>query len=363
MLRQWIVGLLVGLSLGTAQGQTPEYKRATSVSDFADGAECIITYKKSGGLCNLEITRDTRGGDANIYKLTHSKINVNIEELATRTTTLQLKRVAGHFYLFAPTEGLYVSAVTRSVTTNTALYDLFSLTPTPTDSVYIEKNGSNYEVRLGPKYFRHHQTVSEYRLTGKTSTNTSPILLYVVGEKKPDPILALDANTDLATVNFEGTVRFDRTFANGLYNTLMLPFAIADPWQVFGSGVVIYQPNKANQGTLMLRRLKSGERLQANTPYLLTGTFDKPPYIISKVKINYNANAAASKTTVGALTIQGVYQKRAMGGTGHYVMYRDHFSRCTATPSLAIEPYKWYIADPGTPAKGIRWGRIIRLGK
>ena len=363
MLRQWIITLLVAVSPGTAQGQTPEYKRATSTDDFADGAECVITYKKSGGLCNLEMARDARGGEANIYKLTHSKINADIEELASRTTTLQLKRVAGHFYLFAPTEGLYVSVVTRSVTTNTALYDLFYLTQTPIDSVYMEKNGSNYEVRLGPKYFRHHQTVSEYRLTGKTSTNTSPILLYVVGEKKPDPVLTLDAGTDLATVNFEGTVHFNRTFANGLYNTLILPFAIADPWQVFGSGVVIYQPNKASQDRLMLRRLKSGERLQANTPYLLTGTFGEPPYIINKVKVNYKASTATPQTTVGALTIQGVYQKRAMGGTGHYVMYRDHFSRCTATPSLAIEPYKWYITDPGTPAKGIRWGRIIRLNK
>lgn len=363
MLRQWMIGLLVAVPLGTAHGQTPEYKRATAVSDFADGAECVITYKKSGGLCNLEMTRDARGGEASIYKLTHSKINANIEELATRTTTLRLKRVAGHFYLFAPTEGLYASVVTRSVTANTALYDLFYLTPTPTDSVYMEKNGSNYEVRLGPKYFRHHQTVSEYRLTGKTSTNTSPILLYVVGEKKPDPTLTLDADTDLSTVNFEGTVVLNRTFANGLYNTLILPFAIADPWQVFDSGVVIYQPCKASQGALMLRRLKNGERLTANTPYLLTGTFGKAPYIINKVKVNYNANAAAPKTTVGALTIQGVYQKRAMGGTGHYVMYRDHFSRCTATPTLTIEPYKWYITDPGTPAKGIRWGRIIRLSK
>jgi hypothetical protein len=132
---------------------------------------------------------------------------------------------------------------------------------------------------------RYHDTANSFRLVSKSNTTLALVELYRIKNGTPASTLTLNEKEGLGDVKYSGNVKLNRTFENGYYNTLVLPFAVDNPQTVFGSQTSTFEISASTDTTITFRKMSASETLKANTPYLINGTFTTPPYIINKVEI------------------------------------------------------------------------------
>lgn len=340
--------------------QAIEYKQVYSTDELKDSAECFITCVKSSQFRNLVCTKDLRCNMVYDFK-SSSKYN-DIGNLASSTQKFRIKKIEGKFYLYIPEYNSFVSFVNQSITSETALYNMFAFTSDARNEITFSSLDNITELKIGEKIIRFHRTADTYRAINKITADYSiNVQLYLIQEKGEDPILELSSNTDLTNTKFTGTIKFNRKFEIGYYNTLVLPFSIISPWEVFGENVEIYKPVMGNANEIRFNKLKKGDIMSSYTPYLLGGTFNSPPYIIKNVTLNYNSVGTKLKTNVGNQILYSVFQRKQLGNTENYVLYMNQLRNCQKVKSLYIEPYKWYLLAPNSKVNSRNWGKIIYL--
>ena len=343
----------------TICGQNLEYKQIKATSGLKDGQDCFVTGERQTKLYDLVLSRDDRSDV--VYDFKGTATYKEIDKLAANTQMFKVKLVEDKFYLYLPESNAFVSIVDNSISSNNVLQFMFALTADARSPITFETANGVTDVKVGSKFMRFHRTAYTYRLINKSSTDYLPIKFYVVQEKGEDPVLELNGNTDLTNTKFTGTIKFDRKFEVGYYNTLVLPFTIDDPWEVFGEGVEVYEGVSGTANEVGFKKLKKGDKMTGYKPYLIGGTWKEAPYYIKNVTLTYNSVGTRLKTTVGNQTLHSVFQKAQMGKTGNYVLYKDQLRSCKNVQSLYIEPYKWYLMTPNTKSSAAQCERIIFL--
>lgn len=343
----------------TICGQNLGYKQIKATSELKDGQDCFVTCERQSKLANLVLSRDERSEV--VYNFKSTNAYKEIDTLAANTQMFKVKLVEDKFYLYIPESNAFVSIVDNSISSNTGLQYMFALTAEARSPITFETANGVTDVKVGSKLMRFHRTAYTYHLINKSSTDYLPVRFYVVQEKGEDPVLELNGNTDLTNTKFTGTIKFDRKFEVGYYNTLVLPFTIDDPWEVFGEGIEVYEGVSGTANEVGFKKLKKGDKMTGYKPYLIGGTWKEAPYIIKNVTLTYNSVGTRLKTTVGNQTLHSVFQKAQMGKTGNYVLYKDQLRSCKNVQSLYIEPYKWYLMTPKTKSSATQCERIIFL--
>lgn len=346
------------LSIGL-YGQILEYKQVYSTEELKDGADCFITSEKSSQFCNLVYTNDDRCSQ--VYDFKSSSKFKEVGEVASSTQIFKIKKIDDKFYLYIPENDSYVSIVNQNITSQTALYNMFAFTTDARNEITIENINNVTEIKIGDKFIRFHRTADTYRAINKITTDYLTIKLFLIQEKGEDPILELNSDADLNNTKFTGTIKFNRNFEAGYFNTIVLPFTINSPWEVFGEDVEIYEPIIGNSEEIGFKKLGKGESMKGYTPYLLGGTFSEPPYILRNVTLNYNSVGTKLKTTIGEQILYSVFQKKQLGNTANFVLYKNQFRNCQNIQSLYIEPYKWYLMLPKIKTNSPNWKKIVYL--
>ncbi len=359
MLKRFFLSQFITFITIAVYCQTYEYKQIFSTDELKDGADCFITCEKSSQLCDLTFTEDSRC--EGVYDFKCSSKYKNISDLASTTQIFKIKKINDKFYLYVPERDAYVSTVDQSITSQTALYNMFVFTADARNEITIGSINNLTEMKIGNKYILFHRTVDKYRAMSNINNDYMPVKFYIIQEKGEDPILELNSDTDLKNTKFSGTIKFNRNFENGYFNTLVLPFAVNSPWEVFGDNVEIYEPITGNANEIGFKKLQKGESMTAYVPYLLYGTFNAAPYIIKNVSLSYNSVGTKLKTTVGEQILYSVFQKKQLGNTSNYVLYQNQLRPCQKVQSLYIEPYKWYLVTPKTKANSSNWEKIIYI--
>ena len=354
----FIILFIIFLSKGL-YGQTLEYKQVFSTEELKDGSDCLITSEKSSQFCNLVLTSDERCNM--VYDFKSSAKFKDITEVASSTQIFKIKKIEDKFYLYMPENESYVSIVNQSITSQTALYNMFALSADARNEITIEDINNITELKIGDKFVRFHRTADTYRTINKVSTDYLTVKLFLIQEKGEDPVLELNSDTDLKNIKFTGTIKFNRNFEVGYFNTIVLPFTINSPWEVFGEEVEIYEPIIGNSEEIGFKKLEKGKYMVGYTPYLLGGAFSAPPYIIKNVTLNYNSVGTKLKTTIGEQILYSVFQKKQLGNTTNFVLYKNQFRNCQNIKTLYIEPYKWYLMQPQVKTNSRNWEKVVYL--
>lgn len=330
--------------------------RVTSATDLYDGARCIITNKTSAGYCDLRMKQHPNYPSDSIQMMVHSKVYTTLDELAANTIVFIVKEAEGNLYLYDSQRERYLNEVDRQQPNYTVLNSLCLLTADQrtTGIVQIETDSETY-LRIGSRYCKHHTSSADYRLVGKTNSSYLPVQLYLVKTQNPPSTLSLSTSQDLGDTDFKGDVVLERTFYNDCLNTLVLPFAVEHPQSVFGSETVCYEPQSGTDNALTFRKMAADERLEANRPYLITGTFAPAPYRIADTQVTYATTQSDPTYDMGSMRLHGVYQRQQMGGTERFALYKQQFRSCRKVSNLSIEPYKWFVESDNANSKPSVW--------
>lgn len=343
----------------TICGQNLEYKQIKATSGLKDGQDCFITCERQSKLYNLVLNLNDKSDI--VYKFNSTVTYKEIEKLAANTQMFKVKLVEDKFYLYILESNAFVSIVDNSISSSSEEQSMFALTAEARSPITFETVDEVTDIKIGSKLMSFYHYLNRYRLINQRSSDHDAVKLYVVQEKGEDPVLELNGNTDLTNTKFTGTIKFDRKFEVGYYNTLVLPFTIDDPWEVFGEGVEVYEGVSGTANEVGFKKLKKGDKMTGYKPYLIGGTWKEAPYYIKNVTLTYNSVGTRLKTTVGNQTLHSVFQKAQMGKTGNYVLYKDQLRSCKNVQSLYIEPYKWYLMTPKTKSSAAQCERIIFL--
>lgn len=330
--------------------------RVTSATDLYDGARCVITYKTSAGYCDLRMKQHPNYPSDSIQMMEHTTTYPTLEELAANTIIFTVKEKEGNLYLYDSLHNRYLNEVDRQQPNYTVLNSLCLLTADrrSTGIVQIETDTETY-LKIGSRYCKHHTSSADYRLVSKTNSSYLPVQLYLVKALNPPSTLSLSTSQDLGDTDYTGDVILERTFYNDCLNTLVLPFAIDHPQSVFGTETVCYEPQSGTDNTLTFRKMAANERLEANRPYLITGTFAPAPYRIADTQVSYATTQADPTYDMGNMRLHGVYQRQLMGGTERFALYKQQFRSCRKVNNLYIEPYKWFVESDDVNSKPSVW--------
>lgn len=359
MYRRLILFLLLYSASLAMLGQEFEYVQITSTDQLEEDVDYIITHKETVGYSNLVMELDSRSDV--FYDFKGEKRYAEMDNIYKNSQHFRVKKSGGAYYLYILERDTYVSCVTNKMTTNSGFYALYALTEAPTDPLKIEKKSDRVELYVGNKFIMYHKTLKRYRLRSSISSDFEPVLLYKVQEKTGEPELEIGPESDLTNTNFKGTIKLNRRFYSTYLNTIVLPFTIENPWEVFGEGAIIYEPMDGTDSEITFKKLKKGDKMVGYSPYLIGGTLSGEPYTITGVTLNYKTIGTRLKTTVGQQVIHSVFQKADMGKTGNYVLFKDKFRSCASVQALQIEPYKWYIVAPSGKKSTVKWGKTIYI--
>lgn len=195
-----------------------------------------------------------------------------------------------------------------------------------TDKSYLamEKEGTKLYWKIGGRYLKMHDTIYRYSLRSeKNNSLYLNVSLYKLVRTK-DPVEYV----------------LDRSFFSNHYNTLMLPIGIENYQDVFGSGTVVYTIKEISDTEVVFKPLEGTLQLEADTPYIITGTFAAPPYSIGMTAVEMPESPSKN---ISGLSFNGTYTDRSLSSTDAYVLYEDVFYNCKTIPSLTVSPTKWYI--------------------
>lgn len=322
-----------------------EFVRITSESQLTDSAVYLITCKDETGYRNLKWQRYPNSRIDSILMFESTAAYASLPELKDHTLLFRIIRKDGHWLLQNTENERFVGEVDATVIQQQQYMNLFLHSKTA-DSKFLlgfSKNQKGIQILIGNKSLRYNTDAESFRLMAKSNTSMAYAELYSVSGSKPAETLTLSQNRDLGDQDFVGTVKLERTFENGHYNTLFLPFDIDYPQDVFGSGTSCYKPSASTDSTVTFTKMSLNESLKANTPYLIYGTFSGAPYTFYNIDFLHQEADSVVDTALGPITIHGVYKLQRVGGSRAFILYQKGFYVCTSLKSMTIEPYKWYL--------------------
>ena len=320
-------------NLNTNGAISYDTKKVTSTDDIVDGGYYLITYqsyyyfiyqKVSDTNNRLHYSANVNGGsDKNsLISTVIEKSNiVKFIKIKDKDNKWLIYDVKSHKYFGISTEGFnYLTPLdspqegdTISIGTNTNNAVCIQIT-TPQKSVYnLAIANSDYEW-YSPSSIKNNNKkyyIDLYRINNYSTT--------------------LDETQDLPTTTGTTNVSLNISFSNNYYNTLMLPCKITGSYSaVFGTGVKAYSVKSSESDGITFTLVPDADGLQANTPYLIKGTFFNPPFIISNTTIDASsASNGINTVTTGGSTFNGIYKTGIdLGGNKYYVLYNDNFYSC-----------------------------------
>ncbi len=322
-----------------------EFVRITSESQLTDSAVYLITCKDDTGYRNLKWQRYPNSRIDSILMFESTVAHASLSELKEHTLLFRTIRKDGHWLLQNTENERFVGEVNATVIQQQQYMNLF-LHGKNADSKFFlsfEKNKKGTQILIGGKGLRYNMDAESFRLMAKSNTAMAYAELYRVSGSKPAEVLTLSQDRELGSQDFVGTVRLERTFESGYYNTLFLPFDVSHPQDAFGSGTTCYKLSASTDSTVTFTRMGVNESLKANTPYLIYGTFSEAPYTFYNIDFRHQEADFVVTTTLGPITIHGVYKTQKVGGSRAFILYQKGFYACTHLNSMVVEPYKWYL--------------------
>lgn len=170
-------------------------------------------------------------------------------------------------------------------------------------------------------------------------SKTRGALLYKVENSS----YTIDSNKPAEPINAKVNVTFKRQFANDKYNTLMLPFDIADYKKVFGTTTTILKVAAAKNNQISFVSLEEDEPLLAYQPYVIKGDFgNTQTFKVDIVTVNITDEKEHIKT-IGDFVFHGVLATQNIGKQEAHILYNGEFLNCSNTNTITINPYRWYI--------------------
>lgn len=328
--------------------------RITSESGLRDSMVCMITYKDEGGYRNLKCQQKPGADNDSILMFESDAAYSTLDELQSNTQTFMAVQKDGHWILENRSNGLYVGEVNASVIKNNSLFNFFLHSKNVDEKFYLsfsaDKKGT--QLLIGSSGLRYNISGETFRLLSSSNTAHPYAELYSITGAKSEAVLDISTDKDLEAQEFSGTVRLTRSFEDGYCNTVILPFNVARPQDVFGSLTTCYKPSASTDSTITFAKMDINESLKANTPYLIYGAFGASPYTFENVNFTHEEADSVVNSTVGSMTIHGVYKAQKVGGTGALILFQKTFYSCTNLKSMTVEPYKWYITSTsGRPSK------------
>lgn len=332
-----------------------EGTQITSESNMKENALYLITYKTSAGNY-LRFNRDDKtyenDDDICFYYMsvnTETEKGVShgsIQGAASNSHLVQLRKQDGHWLLFDIAEQKYISASTvYNYSTS------FMLADTPTEECYVtfSGTGSSFDICLDGSYIRVRPSIYQYQNMSSSTVDSDykRVQLYEISGYE---VALSDATGGTIIHGLTADVSLTRSLTSNYYNTLMLPFAVADYKEVFGTGAIAYGLTEATDEAIAFETVPEGQALAANTPYLLNGTFDPSPYTIAQATFDNEANDDGIATyAAGDLLFNGVYTTgHDLGRSGAFILYNNRFYICDQVRSMPIAPYRWYVTRQST---------------
>ena len=163
----------------------------------------------------------------------------------------------------------------------------------------------------------------------------------------PNNLVLNETETPVFAGEVYDNITLNRNFIAG-WNTVCLPFAIADIEEFFGTGAYAYSFSSFNAGEITFA---IQDAMTAATPYLVY----VPEAIASKNLTNVTvSDAAAGSVEQGGVTFQGTYAPIAAGGdlTGKYVLTPEAKIQ-EASSSASMKGFRAYFNTNGASVKAL----------
>ena len=301
------------------------YVEVKNAQELSDGDTVVIAYKSSStSFYNMYIKEENMGNLADMVEYNSNKVSYpSIEDAAAHCHKLRVVRQGTEILLFDIVTNMYLSSYDGS---NNQYSAILWCKATADKGCFVEseKKGTTFYWTIGGRYLKYQDGIYRYVLrTKKDETGYKTPGIYKM-VKTQDPV----------------EITIDRVFVNDKFNTLMIPVAISNYKNVFGNGTLVYKIISSNEDEITVMPLEDTVSLQANTPYLITGTFNTPPYSLGFTKENIGSSATASFEN---LNFTGTYEQQTLVNADAYVLYEDVFYSCKNVPELIVSPFKWYI--------------------
>ena len=351
-----------------AFGDNDDLTKISAESDLVDSAFYLITFKDADGYWNMKYKNYPNSNIDSILMFESDKAYRTLADLKENTLLFRIIKRQDHWLIQNTGNDKFVGEVDATVTKHMQYFNFFLHSNQPDEKYYmtIEKNGKNNEIMIGGKCMRYNDTANSFRLVNKSNTSLALVELYRITNGTPASNLTLDSNENLGNVNFKGTVKFNRTFESGYYNTLILPFVVDNPQNIFGIQTNTFELSTSTDTTITFRKMNANETLKANTPYLINGNFSTEPYIINNVEISHLKSDSIVKLDLGQIILHGVFRTQDVGGTHAFILFQKAFYECTKLPAMTVNPYKWYLTVSSTSNNQIKAltidGDILHIG-
>lgn len=341
-----IVLLAITLLLATAaKADDATFERIKSAGQLTDSTLCLITFNDGTNFRNLYYKNGTEGVPGNVLMFESNKSYPTLAQLTDSTQLFMIVKSGGHWLLQNLANKKFVGSVTPNGRETISYNNLFLHSDSPTEKFYLsfQEKDDSVQVVIGDNGLRYNTNAESFRLLSPGNSSMPYAALYKVSLPKPEEVLTLTPDKELGSQNFSGTVKLDRKFEDGYYNTLFLPFDVDSPQDAFGSKTACYKPSASSDSTITFAKTKPGESLKANTPYLIFGSFNAPPYTFKSVSFTHDGQNNVIDTTIGPMTLHGVYKTQDVGGTNAFILFQKGFYVCTKLEGMTVAPYKWYI--------------------
>lgn len=302
-----------------------EYVRVTKASEINEGDTIIIVYKTSTPqFYNMFIREENinRIPDYVEYNSDKTKYKT-IEECALHCHPLKVVKDGTSIALKDLTIDMYLCRYKGSKTQYGTL--LFAQSDIDENCfVTFEEKDSELFIKIDNRNLRYQEGVYRYTLrTKKEETGFYNIAVYKLKYKQEPQEYVIN-----------------RTFSDSFYNTLMLPLPVENYKSVFGEETSVYQIREISDTELVFEPMEESLSLKENTPYLIKGTFNTPPYSLGLT--DEKLPDSGTKDMEG-LRFVGAYEAQTLTNADAYVLYEDVFYNCKTIENLEVSPFKWYI--------------------
>jgi hypothetical protein len=327
------------------------FTKVTSTSQFVDGGLYFITSSSGSDSYYFSFN----GNDVRSYNNSYQGVSSRVatETAISHSNILKfIRKGLGDWQLYDIKLHKYLGISDIGIKNYLSVYDA------PQDEYKIgfypiDKKNNSFDIGLlttGNTIYNLALNVNDYDWYSSSNTSVQKLTIYQI----TDYSTTLDETQDLPTTTGTINVSLNISFSNNYYNTLMLPCKITGSYSaVFGTGVKAYSVKSSESDGITFTLVPDADGLQANTPYLIKGTFFNPPFIISNTTIDASgASNGINTVTTGGSTFNGIYKTGIdLGGNKYYVLYNDNFYSCESYKTMPIKLFRWYLSSSASPTK------------
>ncbi len=357
-MRHFCLSLFVLLSVVTTPqlfAQQYELVPVGSEADIVDGATYFITShpsKSSKKYESLKLVANASGreGLMTLIGCQPSEAYDDPKSACAASDLFEIKSIGANRYLYSKTIGQYIGMDTIGYSSDALVAD----TPHVGSKLRLEKSKTN-QLLLKFNDYRYLLFTSSNRCYGfyRDPSQAIPVLLYRLVYDSTDT-LVIDSSGLSAPVHRRCHVVYRRQLHDNSYNTLCLPFDIADYKTVFGQQTAAYEAHEANDSSIVFRPV-SGRTLTAGTPYLLYGLFSgRHEFFIANAEVDYDGSFTA-RTPMGPMFLTTVWQPQTISRDPQaFILYKNRFVSARHQQRVAIGTGQWYVSTSPTGRKQLR---------